>query len=119
MNKTLEKLKEYIESGAYKYSPPMIGQEEVECCIAVLEKHVVGNWISVERILPENAERYKGKKAIDVLVTTKGGRVSKVQRKKNTFNKNNQYWYWARINSEVIAWQPLPKPYKKDGELSE
>ena len=27
MNKTLEKLKEYIESGAYKYSGPVICKE--------------------------------------------------------------------------------------------
>ena len=38
MSKTLEKLKEYIESGAYKYSSPMIGKEEVDCCIEALEK---------------------------------------------------------------------------------
>ena len=40
MSKTLEKLKEYIESGAYKYSSPMIGKEEVECCIEALEKQM-------------------------------------------------------------------------------
>ena len=40
MTKTLEKLKEYIESGAYKYSSPTIGKEEVECCIEALEKQI-------------------------------------------------------------------------------
>ena len=40
MNKTLEKLKEYIESGAYKHSSPIIGKEEVECCIKALETNI-------------------------------------------------------------------------------
>ena len=39
-DKTLEKLNEYIESGAYKYSGPVIGKEEVKCCIEALEKQV-------------------------------------------------------------------------------
>ena len=69
-------------------------------------------WISVEDRLPED-DVTKDRKAIDVLVTTKGGRVSKVQRIKNTFNKTNPYWYWGRISCDVIAWKPLPKAYKK------
>ena len=40
MNKTLEKLKEYIESGAYKYSGPVIGKEEVQMCMDALEKQI-------------------------------------------------------------------------------
>lgn len=37
-------------------------------------------WIPVSEKLPEEDERYKGRKAIDVLVTTSNGRVTKVQR---------------------------------------
>lgn len=40
MIETLEKLKEYIESGAYEYSSPTIGKKEVECCIKALEKQI-------------------------------------------------------------------------------
>ena len=97
MNKTLKKLKEYIESGEYKYSSPNIGQEEVELCIAVLEKEIDGCWISVDDILPENAERYKGRKVI----------VTKVQRQ-----CYRDSWSWGRIFSRVVAWMPLPEPYK-------
>lgn len=65
-------------------------------------------WIPVEERLPEEDERYKGRKAIDVLVTTSNGRVTKVQRQ-----SKYDYWCWGRIYGEPTAWQPLPKPYKE------
>lgn len=69
----------------------------------------VNTWISVEDMLPENAERYKGRKVIDVLVTTEKGLVTKVQRQCYRGS-----WSWGRIFSRVVAWMPLPKPYKED-----
>lgn len=67
-----------------------------------------GGWIPVDERLPEEDERYKGRKVIDVLVTTAKGKVTKVQRQ-----SHNGYWWWGRIYGEPTAWQPLPKPYKK------
>ena len=64
-------------------------------------------WIPVEERLPEEDERYKGRKVIDVLVTTAKGKVTKVQRQ-----SHNGYWWWGRIYGEPTAWQPLPEPYK-------
>lgn len=66
-------------------------------------------WIPVEERLPEEDERYKGRKAIDVLVTTANGRVTKVRRQ-----SKYDYWCWGRIYGEPTAWQPLPKPYKEE-----
>ncbi len=66
-------------------------------------------WIPVEERLPEEDERYKGRKAIDVLVTTSNGRVTKVQRQ-----SKYDYWCWGRIYGEPTAWQPLPEPYKEE-----
>lgn len=63
-------------------------------------------WISVEDMLPENAERYKDRKVIDVLVSTDRGIVTKVQR-----ISNKGYWYWGRIFSNIIAWMPLPNKH--------
>lgn len=65
-------------------------------------------WIPVSEKLPEEDERYKGRKAIDVLVTTSNGRVTKVQRQ-----SKYDYWCWGRIYGEPTAWQPLPEPYKE------
>lgn len=64
-------------------------------------------WVPVSEKLPEEDERYKGRKAIDVLVTTSNGRVTKVQRQ-----SKYDYWCWGRIYGEPTAWQPLPEPYK-------
>lgn len=46
------------------------------------------DWILVDKRLPEEDERYKGKKIIDVLVTTAKGKVTKVQRQ-----SHNEYWW--------------------------
>lgn len=63
-------------------------------------------WISVKDRLPEDDERYKDRKVIDVLVSTDRGIVTKVQR-----ISNKGYWYWGRIFSNIIAWMPLPNKY--------
>lgn len=70
------------------------------------------NWIPCKEKLPENDERYKGKKVINCLVTTDNGTVTKVQRYYNEYAGTN--WWWGR-GMNVIAWQPLPKGYKKNG----
>lgn len=68
-------------------------------------------WIPCEIKMPEDCEEYKGKKIIDVLVTTDRGKVTKVQR---IFDRTIG-WYWGRILGEMRAWRPLPKPYKLNG----
>lgn len=65
-------------------------------------------WIPCEIKMPEDCEEYKGKKIIDVLVTTDRGKVTKVQR---IFDQTIG-WHWGRILGEMRAWRPLPKPYK-------
>lgn len=66
-------------------------------------------WIKCEKgQMPEDDERYKGKKVINVLVTTNKGMVTKVQRM-----NYDGIWYWGRIhNSNIRAWMPLPEAYK-------
>lgn len=73
----------------------------------------VNQWIDVDNLLPENDKQYKDKKVIDVLVTTKRGYVTKVRRYKDTYY-GKDLWYWGRLRSDIIAWMPLPEPYKKE-----
>lgn len=74
-------------------------------------------WIKcTEGQMPEDDKRYKSKSRINVLVTTQNGRVTKVQRIHNTFNRND-YWYWGRIYNGIKAWMPLPEPYKENIEV--
>lgn len=58
--------------------------------------------------MPEDDERYKDKKVINVLVTTNRGMVTKVQRQ-----CYDGTWFWGRINGDMKAWMPLPKPYRE------
>ncbi len=60
--------------------------------------------------MPEDDERYKGKKVINVIATTNKGVVTKVQR---IFNDYTNTWYWRRICGGMRAWMPLPEPYKE------
>lgn len=70
------------------------------------------DWIKCEKDhMPEDDQRYKGKKVINVLVTTNRGNVTKVQRKQYY---DETSWYWGRIYGEVKAWMPLPEPYKEN-----
>lgn len=58
-------------------------------------------WIPVSERLPEKDEQY--------LVTTTNGDIARY-----VFNKNgNSLEYWRRC---VIAWMPLPRPYKSESE---
>jgi hypothetical protein len=70
----------------------------------------MNKWINVNDRLPENDERYKGRKQIDVIVCTQKGLVTKVRRYYNALWGN---WEWGRIDNIVIAWMPLPKAYKE------
>lgn len=66
-------------------------------------------WIKcVEGQMPEDDKRYKGKKVINVLVTTNRGMVTKVQRQ-----YYDGIWYWGRITGGMRAWMPLPEPYRE------
>lgn len=69
-------------------------------------------WIPCEIKMPEECEEYKGRKVIDVLVTTSRGKVTKVQR---IFNEYYGEWHWGRILGGMRAWRPMPKPYKLNG----
>ena len=65
-------------------------------------------WIKCELgQMPEDDDRYAGRKIIKVLVTTDTGNVTKAQRE--LFKEE---WYWARIG-RAIAWKPLPEPYRE------
>ena len=106
-------IKEMIEKLRYKANN-IKAHIEPEFFNEVADELEKQTWISVDDRLPEDAERYKGRKVIDVLVTTEKGLVTKVQRQCYRGS-----WSWGRIFSRVVAWMPLPKPYKEEGSSDE
>ena len=91
--------------------------EEVKSVVIMGSKEAMSSlnksslqWIKcIKGQMPEDFECYDGKKVINVLVTTKTGKVTKVQRIYD--NCTNPYWHWGRIYGGVKAWMPLPDPY--------
>ncbi len=103
-----------INSGNY-YCDRVLEFDDV---LELLERKLMDNdWISCSNALPEDILTYNQKVSspkIDVLVTTKHGKVTKLQRigEKGYDGKHELSWHWGRIYSDVIAWQPLPERYR-------
>ena len=67
------------------------------------------DWIKCSDKLPEDDERLKNRKTINVLVTTQYKRVRKVQR---IYDQYFGEWHWSGNASSPIAWMYMPEPYK-------
>lgn len=65
----------------------------------IIRKHMNDGWIPVEKRPPEDFE--------EVLVTDTGGRVRLITFNKFLFN-HPEYTHEVK----VIAWRPLPEPYR-------
>ncbi len=83
------------------------------------------NWIPVEERLPElpdPKEKYQSSK-IEVLVTYEGCKGNKTTSmdfvKEFVRGKLKSRFYWNGKLSiwNVIAWMPMPEPYKKEGSV--
>lgn len=70
-------------------------------CIEELQQPKT-DWIPCEERLPENDE--------DVLVQMEDDSIMVDFR-----TASSSGWFWADNDDLPIAWQPLPKPYKKEG----
>ena len=84
--------------------------EEIALNIAIkaIEERPTGEWIPVSERLPEFGD--------EVLTYSNSGFIEK-QRLENPYYKHweNQENAWSEFD-EVIAWMPMPKPYKKGEE---
>lgn len=79
--------------------------------ISCILEEVNSGWIKcVPGQMPEDCEMYKGRKIINVLVTTAKGEVTKVQR---MYNNYSDTWCWGRIYGQAKAWMLLPERYKE------
>lgn len=80
--------------------------------ISCILEEVDSGWIKcVPGQMPEDDKRYKGRKVINVLVTTASGEVTKVQR---MYKGSKIGWRWSRIYGEAKVWMLLPESYKEN-----
>ena len=76
----------------------------VQDCIEMVEKQPKTDWIPCEERLPSEKGFY--------LVTVKRGCNLEVL----CIWYQKEYWlYYQEETGKIIAWQPLPQPYKKEG----
>lgn len=72
--------------------------------IEALKERPHGEWIPCSERLPEKNGVY--------LVTGENGHVFEYDY--SDFTTHNEKWSYCR--NEIVAWMPLPEPYKKEGE---
>lgn len=88
-------------------------EDAAEVCnlaIKALEKQMNNGWIPVSERLPEKTDAY--------LVTNNTGNVAivlYVTKKDYSFEAGWQVMHWI----EILAWQPLPEPYKEASKDAE
>lgn len=108
-----ERLKQYADkySDCYKYAGVYVKviQDMIEQLLADMEQDEKENgWILVSERLPEKHK--------DVITTVKySGFMGMYGRwLKTAFIDGYGEWNGECIGGEVIAWMPLPEPYKED-----
>lgn len=92
----------------FKYNPLFNDQqiEAFDMAVSALSENK-GEWIPVSERLPE--------KNVEVLATTEWGSITIAER----YSANDYFINEGTTNAdadEIIAWMPLPEPYKKGGE---
>ena len=75
-----------------------------------------GEWVPVSERLPEEKINPNTNDFVEVLCSTVFGNVRVYKYGKPMGYSKAHFWDWGEIMDEyIIAWQPLPEPYKKGG----
>lgn len=95
---------------AYKGRPPMLGDEGMDMIARAIangipyDERPTGKWIPCGERLPDLYEV--------VLVTDECGKVFEYERRPLD-DDGNVSREWSFLGRNIIAWMPLPKPYKE------
>ena len=119
LEKILEEIKEssiIVATSKEHYIHPQDGRfvEEVvllDCVEDIISKHMNDGWIPVEECPPEEPKEnpeFEGKKIELYLVTVKGTKYPFRAMWNGKFFTDG----WSKCN--VIAWRPLPEPYRPE-----
>lgn len=104
----LEKILEEVEKGTHTFE--LLGREvdfvAIDWVRDIIRKHMNGGWIPVEERLPEEAGTY-------IINALTGERnivtFAKWQNRYKRFDMTGARTYW-----KIIAWCPLPEPYRPE-----
>ena len=100
LEKILEEIEEIGNIQFQSYTKPLIAVEDV---IKIIRKHINDGWIPVGERLPEDDRM--------VLVTCQ---TKKGIRSVNRAYCDGAFWHGSGSMSGVIAWRPLPEPYRPE-----
>lgn len=113
----LEKILEEIDKAAdehgminYFDNEPVILKTQAK---EIIRKYMNDGWITVEERLPEVPEKTEDEECPEFNVMIKGATIPTTLKCSNdgTWFDDNGYCY------SVIAWRPLPEPYKPDDSV--
>lgn len=78
----------------------------------IIRKHMNGGWIPVEERLPEEKVNPVSQDYYEYQVTAKFGNVKDVRH----YKYGNGHWWNGPgiVDQYVIAWRPLPEPYRPE-----
>lgn len=111
---TREKAKEILENAHFFGRSQDDIDTAIEMAIEALEQEPKTEWIPVGERLPENFQR--------VLVTVvnydgyKVVRVAEYYGRQRVFQIKENYEHWEVEEKGLLAWRPLPDPYKSESE---
>lgn len=93
----------------------MINNKIIECAIGVLQRNI---WISVEERLPEDENEVlitaRSKNDGELEVTISAWVEAVFGGQKLGYKTWSKPWEYFQSNYEVVAWMPLPEPYKNN-----
>ena len=104
MTVQMQKAIQYLKEQKREYGTPSIFADYCDLAIECIEKQSKTDWIPCEERLPSEDGKY-------IVCTTKGSVYCAKYSKKHSTN----YGFHTDSYTHIIAWQPLPQPYKKEG----
>lgn len=123
--KRMKLVQETVDCIRYTFKQDTESDKLVRNCMALVQNAIDGEYHDMEEVDVSEIERPEGKwipvseRLPDlwavVLVTDECGNAYEYERR--PFDENgNEYNEWCFFGRKIIAWMPLPEPYKEGGE---
>lgn len=115
----LDKIMEEIDNRVHFYDNADEPMMYVETLKDIIRKHMNDGWIPVEERMPEDDvdvlvtySDIDDEQYVDITITTYG--YAYLGGRKLDFKEWRSPFEYFRSNYKVIAWQPLPEPYRPE-----